>query len=373
MKKVTILALHLNYGGIERFITNLANSISDYYEVEIVSTYKLLDKPFFKLNNNITVKYLITVLKPNKRLVKKYLKERRLIKLFKEIIKSIKILYYKKSRMIKYIKDCDSDIIISTRDIHNKWLGKYGKASALKIGSEHNDIDSTKYIKTISNTAKKLDCFVVVSKKMVEDYKKYLSIPVINIPNSIEKLPNAFSRFNTNNVISVGRLESVKGFEDLIDVFQMAVLKNKNIVLNIVGDGSQYKLLENKINDLGLQANIRLLGYKNSKELSELYNKSCIYVMTSFSESFGLVLLEAQSHKLPCIAFDSANGAKELIHEGLDGYLIDNRDKEKMANKILELINDKDKCKKFGEKALENSKNYLSKNIKEKWVDIFEK
>ena len=373
MKKITILVLHLNYGGIERFITNLANSISDDYEVEIVSTYKLSDKPFFKLNDNITVKYLITDLKPNKNLVKNYLKEHKFIKLIMELIKSIKILYYKKTRMIKYIKSCDSDIIISTRDIHNKWLGKYGNSNVLKIGSEHNDIDSTKYIKTISNTAMKLDYFVVVSKKMVDDYKKYLSIPVIHIPNSIEKLPKSFSKFNINNIISVGRLESVKGFEDLIDVFKTVILKNNNVILNIVGDGSKYKLLDNKINDLGLQDNIKLLGYKNSKELSELYNQSSIYVMTSLSESFGLVLLEAQSHKLPCIAFDSANGAKELIHTGVDGYLICNRDKEKMANKILELINDKDKCKQFGEKALENSKKYLSENIKQKWVDIFEK
>ena len=106
----------------------------------------------------------------------------------------------------------------------------------------------------------------------LEDYKKYLSIPVIYIPNSIEKLPNTFSGLNTNNIISVGRLESVKGFEDLIDVFKKVVLKNKNVKLNIVGNGSQYKLLDNKINDLGLQNNIKLLGYKNSKELSELYN-----------------------------------------------------------------------------------------------------
>ena len=90
MKKITILALHLNFGGIERFITNLANSISEDYKVEIVSTYKLLDEPFFKLNDNITVKYLITDLKPNKNLVKKYLKECKFIKLFKELIKSIK-------------------------------------------------------------------------------------------------------------------------------------------------------------------------------------------------------------------------------------------------------------------------------------------
>lgn len=373
MKKITILALHLNYGGIERFVTNLANNLSNDYKLEIISTYKLQDRPFFKLNDNVNIKYLITDLKPNRKEIKKYIKNFRFIKLFKEILVSLKILYYKKHRMIDYIKKCNSDIIISTRDIHNKWLGKYAKDSVLKVGSEHNDTNDKKYIKKIAKTASNLDYFVVVSKKMVDDYKKYLNIPIIYIPNSIEKLPSNFSDSNSNNIISVGRLEKVKGFEDLIDVFKIVNGKNKSVTLNIVGDGSEYEKLNNKINELGLTKNVKLLGYKNAKELSNLYANSSIYVMTSLSESFGLVLLEAQSHKLPCIAMDSANGAKELIKNNVDGYLIENRDKEKMANMILELINDKDKCKEFGENAFNNSKAYLSSNTKKKWVDIFEK
>ena len=373
MKKITILALHLNYGGIERFITNLANSISNDYEVEIVSTYKLLDKPFFKLNDNINVKYLITNLKPNRQIIKDCIKRFRLIKLFKELIKSVKVLYLKKHLMIKYIKKCDSDIIISTRDIHNIWLGKYAKEGILKIGSEHNDIDSLKYIKKISSTAKNLDYFVVVSKKMVNDYQSNLNIPVIYIPNSIEYIPINFSNLNTNNIISVGRLEKVKGYEDLIDVFKIVISNNKDIVLNIVGTGSQESILENKIKELKLENNIKLLGFKDSNELGELYSESSLYVMSSFSESFGLVLIEAMSHKLPCIAFDSANGARELIENANNGFLISNRDKEEMANKILELIKNKDKINFLGENALITSKRYLSSNTKKKWVDIFEK
>lgn len=373
MKKITILALHLNYGGIERFITNLANSISNDYEVEIVSTYKLLDKPFFKLNDNINVKYLITNLKPNRQIIKDCIKRFRLIKLFKELIKSVKILYLKKHLMIKYIKNCDSDIIISTRDIHNIWLGKYAKEGILKIGSEHNDIDSIKYIKKISSTAKNLDYFVVVSKKMVNDYESNLNIPVIYIPNSIESIPINFSNLNTNNIISVGRLEKIKGYEDLIDVFKIVISNNKDIVLNIVGTGSQESILENKIKELKLENNIKLLGFKDSNELSKLYSESSLYVMSSFTESFGLVLIEAMSHKLPCIAFDSANGARELIENAKNGFLISNRDKEEMANKILELIKNKDKINFLGENALITSKRYLSSNTKKKWVDIFEK
>lgn len=373
MKKITILALHLNYGGIERFITNLANSISSDYNVEIVSTYKLLDKPFFKLNDNINIKYLITDLKPNRSLIKKYFKEHKFIKLFKEFIKSIKILYYKKSRMINYIKNSNSDIIISTRDIHNKWLGKYGRSNAIKIGSEHNDINSNEYIKKISKTAKNLDCFVVVSKKMVCDYEKYLNIPVIYIPNSIEKLPNSFSNLNSDNIISVGRLEKIKGYEELIDVFKIVINKNKKIILNIVGTGSEFDTLNDKIKKWKLENNIKLLGYKNPSELSKLYNNSSVYVMTSISESFGIVLIEAMSHKLPCVSFDSANGACEIIDNNINGYLVCNRSKEEMASKILELIDNKEKCQELGNNAFIKSKEYLSKNIKQKWVDIFEK
>ena len=307
------------------------------------------------------------------KLVKKYLKSFHFIKLFKEIIISLKILHYKKKRMIRAIKDCSSDIIISTRDIHNKWVGKYAKKNIIKIGSEHNDINSTKYIRDIARTAKNLDYFVVVSKKMIADYQKYLNIPVIHIPNSIASMPKCVSNLDSNSIVSAGRLESVKGYEDLIDVMQMVVSKNKNIILNIAGDGSQYELLQEKIRRLKLTNNIKLLGYKDSDELDKLYNESFLYIMTSFSESFGLVLLEAMSHKLPCLAFDSANGACEIIDNNKDGYLIEKRNKEEMAEKILHLYKHREENKEMGNMALEKAEKYTADKIKQKWIDVFER
>mgnify|MGYP000852284298 CR=1 FL=1 len=67
MKKITILALHLGYGGIERCISNLVNSLCNDYEIEIISTYKLFDTPVFKIDDKVTIKYLITDMKPNKK------------------------------------------------------------------------------------------------------------------------------------------------------------------------------------------------------------------------------------------------------------------------------------------------------------------
>ena len=65
MKKITIFALHLGFGGIESCIANLANILCDEYKIEIISTYKLLDKPAFKIDDKVKISYL-TQAKPNK-------------------------------------------------------------------------------------------------------------------------------------------------------------------------------------------------------------------------------------------------------------------------------------------------------------------
>ena len=118
MKRVTILALHLGYGGIERAITDLANSLVNDYLVNIVSTYKVYDKPVNRLDRRVKVTYLMDF-KPNQMEFKYALKKFKFITAFKEGLKSLKILKLKKELMIEYIKNCDSDVIISTRDIHN--------------------------------------------------------------------------------------------------------------------------------------------------------------------------------------------------------------------------------------------------------------
>ena len=90
--------------------------------------------------------------------------------------------------------------------------------------------------------------------------------------------------------------------------------------------------------------------------------------MTSLTESFGLVLIEANSYGIPCIAFDSASGAKQIIEN--KELLISNRDKEKMAKLIVKLLKDKDKLQVYGKEAYNNCQKYLLANVKKKWLDL---
>ena len=92
--------------------------------------------------------------------------------------------------------------------------------------------------------------------------------------------------------------------------------------------------------------------------------------MTSYEESFGLVLLEAAAFGIPAIAFSSAEGATEIIKDDVSGYIVNNRNKEEMKEKALELLNDKQKLALFGHEARLNAEDYSYDSVKEKWLSI---
>ena len=90
--------------------------------------------------------------------------------------------------------------------------------------------------------------------------------------------------------------------------------------------------------------------------------------MTSLEESFGLVLIEAMSYGLPCIAFDSAKGATSIIDNSC-GYIVKDRNIDEMANNIDNYLKlpSKEK-KKLGKNARANSKKYEFNSIKKEWL-----
>ena len=83
MKKVSILSLHLGYGGIEKSIIMLANVLSKKYELEIAVCYKLYDSPVFELNEKVKVKYLNGKLAPNHEQIRNAFKTKNIFKIIK--------------------------------------------------------------------------------------------------------------------------------------------------------------------------------------------------------------------------------------------------------------------------------------------------
>lgn len=374
MKKVTILALHLGYGGIEKCISMLANALCDQYEVEIISTYKLYDQPAFLLDERIQIRYLLLDMKPNQQEFFQALKSFHILRAYKEYRKARQILKLKKKKMIEAIQNCDSDIIISTRDIHNKWLGKYGKKQTIKIGWEHNHPHGNqKYAKKIIKSVQNLDAFVVVSPELKEFYGSKIKCPCFYIPNAIEDIPKKVSERMEKRLISVGRLSIEKGYTDLMDVFDIVHQQYPDWHLDIIGDGVERSAIEQKIKQNGLEQVVTLHGFQDKTYINQWLSNSSIYVMASHTESFGIVLLEAFSYGLPCVAFDSAEGANLLISNNWDGYLISNRDKNQMAKRICELIQNQNRRIIMGDNGRKKAEKYQIKEIKKEWISLLEK
>jgi glycosyltransferase involved in cell wall biosynthesis len=385
MKKINIICLHLGYCGIEKAITSLANFLSIKNDVTVVCVYKLYNNPIFGFNDNVKVNYLINndkVLKLSNynkliskfdfislfnTLRKDYVNKNKFISLFKDIFYVLYIKLYKKNKiLLNYIKNTYANVIITTLDY--KLISKNVSDNVIKIGWEHNYHNyNKKYAKDILNSINELDYFVLVSDELKKFYSKRTNTKCIYIPNSIDEIPNEMSKLYDLNICSVGKLSEEKGFSDLIDVFELVVKKIPQTKLNIIGDGILMQELKNEVALKNLENNVIFHGYQKKEYVNNILLNTSIYVMTSFYESFGIDLLEAFSYGIPCVAFDSASGAKELIDNDENGYLIKKRNKEEMANKIIYLLSNYNIRLKMQKKAIKTAKNYNSKTIMKQW------
>ena len=376
MKKITFLLLHLNYGGLEKQTVTLINELAkdSRYKIQIISVYDMLNgKSFYSLDKNVDVKFLSNF-GPNHKAFYYALKHFRLIKLLKESFVMIKCGVYKSFILKKYIKKLDTDIIISSRIEFSKLIKRI---DTLNISQEHSYINSKKYINKVKKYFKNIDKIVVMTKKAKEDYEKWLKYSnskakVYDIPNMLEesKVDN-FAKFNNKTLISVGRLEKEKDFLTLLDVFKIINEKYNDVKLKIVGEGLQRREIEEKIEKLNLNNKVILTGRISSQEVQEQMSASSVFVLTSLCESFSLVLCEAMEIGLPCVSFNIDVGPKEIIQNGINGYLIDNRDVNDMASCIENLLIDENKWNNISNNSIESVKKYYSESVVNEWQKLF--
>ena len=277
--------------------------------------------------------------------------------------------------MKNYIENCDSDIIISTRIEITEILSKYYKGKGILISQEHAHHNNNKdYINRVIKSLKNIDYFMPVSRKLTKFYKNKVKVntKVMYSPLCVDYIPDKETKKNNKNIVSIGRLSPEKGCLDLIDVFNLIYKEDNECVLHIIGDGEEKIKMQEKIKNLNLNDSVILYGYKDKEFIREKLNDMSLYLMTSYEESFGLVLLEASAFAIPSIAFSSAEGACEIINNNVDGYIIEDRNKEEMKEKVLELLNDKQKLALFGHEAKIKCNEYSYEVVKEKWLGIIE-
>lgn len=199
---------------------------------------------------------------------------------------------------------------------------------------------------------------------------------LIVIPNSVEQQshPPSLSFLelrrgekvkNQINILFVGRLSEPKLPELLIKCF--VEFKNKNVKLQIVGDGPKFDLCKDLKNNFALQ-NIQLLG--TQLDVKRFYSEADIFILLSRWEGLPMTIIEAMSFGLPVIA-SNVGGIPELIKNGYNGYLVDNKEKQ-IENCLNLLIQNQELRQYFAKNTLKKYKeNYTIDNMIKQYLKIY--
>ncbi|PVX44958.1 glycosyltransferase involved in cell wall biosynthesis [Flavobacterium sp. 103] len=213
--------------------------------------------------------------------------------------------------------------------------------------------------------ASKFSKLVALSDESLKEWNVENGL-VISNPSWIQNI--IVNDLKSKKVIAVARNSYEKGLDRLLVIWQKVVAKHPDWILDIYGESVTY--LKEVILELGMESNVNL--NEPIKNISEKYLTSSVYVMTSRSEGFPMVLLEAMASGLPCVAYDCPTGPRAIIDDGENGFLIEDGNVDLFVQKLELLIEDENLRMKMGINAQESGKKYDLESIMQQWKLLFE-
>lgn len=338
-------------GGMERVIAFLANQFQDKYEVIILTMYGTTS-PYFDVDSAIeSLNIHVLPINSLSKLKRYFLTWYRLRS------------YLKKHLEIDYFIANTPALCCSTMLASLSLIDYRMKVIAFE---HHKYSFPSKFWQVIRKYTYKY-CHRVIALTS-DAHQFYLSIgcPSVYIPNALTLESRGVSTLTSKTLVSIGRLTASKGFSKLLDAWKLVSIKCPSWQLEIVGDGEEKINLKKQAAYLGILDNVQFYG--EVKCVQERYMAASGFVLSSDHEGFGLVLVEAMSHGLPCISFDCDSGPRDIIIEKVNGFLVTPNNVEELAEAMMKYIRLSDDEKNImSQKAKETSGRFLSSNIMDKW------
>ena len=375
LKDLYILSLHLAYGGLQKAVAEFANLMAEHYQVHILSFYNMPLGPAYPIDSRVQIQYLYDDI-PNREEFREALAGRKLPAVLREGLRAAKTLIAKRLCIIQAIRSISSGIIVGTRDEHAVMLSRYGRKNVVKIAQFHEDHGYKKdLVRHFTHDYGNIDLFVLLSPKMVEEVKEIMKenhhTRVVYIPNFIRDIPAEASQEKKKKVvIAAGRLHPVKGFDRLIESFAALHPSFPEWSLKIVGDGEEYHSLQEKIAACGAEEYIMLAGRYTAEEIEAAMAEASVYALSSHSEGFPFVLMEAMAGSLPIVAYETRGGLGMMVKDGETGFLVHNR--EQFEEKLALLIRDGELRTAMGRASRTALQAFTAETVGGQWVELIE-
>lgn len=218
--------------------------------------------------------------------------------------------------------------------------------------------------------AKKFSSFVILTNGNKKDWQG-VNCTVIPNPSPFSNKGKSSTAIKKNIVLAVGTQSYNKGYDRLMTIWKRVVKKFPDWRLEIYGKKNENLNLQQKAEKLGLIDSFII--NTPIKNIANKYNEASIFALPSRSEGFGMVLIEAMSYGMPCVAFDCPHGPADIITNEEDGFLIENGNEEAFATKLILLMEDITLRKQLGNKALYNVARFNVDGVVEKWDVLFKR
>lgn len=383
---IAIITRKMVAGGVEKALINMINQINN--NINITLFVMELGGEFQKhIPNNVEIRNIYNFERSFKKKIIYEIKNKKVLSALKTMITRMKAdkvskkkLWYKYENFTSIMAnkiDYKYDLVISYHapaSFPVIYGAEFIKADK-KIAWIHEDVsDSREKMKDYLmyyNKYNKIYCISNTIKNIFDKEYPFLSDKTYVFYNIIDrydimKKSNEFKAFDDKfdgiRVLTVGRIDAVKGQLIIPRVVKKLVDSNLNIQWYCIGNGPLMKEMKNEIKKYKLEKNLILLG---TKENPYPYFKECdIYVQTSKSEGFGITLTEAKILKKPIITTINA-GAKEQINNKKNGLIVayDENEIYDAINKILndnELVNNIKFNLEFESRMINNTLNNLN-------------
>lgn len=356
--------------GMERVLANKANWLAARgYEVVIVTTDQKGRKPYFNLDQSIKCIDLAIGYEDNNgsSLINKVIqypaKQYKHLRRLRSVCSSEKpdvviSMFCNDVSLIPRLKDKSKKIL----EVHFSRFKRlqYGRKGLWKVVDRWRSDNDVRI-------ANKFDAFVVLTK---EDAGYWRTDNLRYIPNARTFENPLPACLDNKKVITVGRYSYQKGYDLLVSAWKEVHNQCPDWSLEIIGDGEERESLQRMVKALGLENCINL---KHSTEnVAKEYQGASIVALSSRYEGLPMILLEAQAFGLPIVSFECKCGPKDVITEGVDGYLVKEGNIKEMADRLVSLMKNGKLRKTMGQAAMRSSERYSEDAIMSQWIKLFD-
>lgn len=304
-------------GGLERVLSTKTDWFVNLlkYDIFIITLNEGDNNKFFDFNGNIKF-YNIDCIFSNK--LSNY-------------------LYYIKE-VNRLVGEIQPDVVLVCDDgVKGLFIPIWLKSNAKIIYERHAVLhfnNVSRFIRWVMvKTTQLYDAFVVLTPACKQDWGN--KDHIIVIPNPLSYLPTVHSDLSAKRAICVGSLSHNKGYDLLIAAWAKVAMEVPDWKIDIYGRGDSQGLMD-IATQLNVSQSINFRGQSDSIENE--YLSSNFLILPSRTEGFGMVLIEAMSYGLPCVAFDCPNGPRYIINENENGFLAKNGDVDDLAKQIKKMI-----------------------------------